>query len=166
MDVFFLKQIIREGKLRYEDGVYLEGRRDSDSGYLLKLLGFELLLKAALYAEKSQENHNHNYYAVYCTLSPQLKIFLISEAQIESQVFDIEERVEIILKWYRYNFVRLRYPFQSYKGMSESEYEEYSNLYAELGCPEGEAEFEYYPRELHGLYIALEIYLNKKLQIT
>ncbi|MGH1461115.1 MAG: hypothetical protein ACRBB6_03675 [Neptuniibacter sp.] len=162
MDAFFLKQVVHEGKLRYRDGEYLDTKRNGDSGYLLRLLGFELLLKAVLYYDKKQEDYSHNYYAVYCTLSRPLKQVLLSEAQKASQIFDIKDRIENLLKWYEYNFVRLRYPFQSYKSMSESEYQGYSDLYTELGCPDGEAEFEYYPEELRGLFLALEAYLDEK----
>ncbi len=161
MDTFFLEKVVQEGKLRYMDGEYLESKRDSDSGYLLKLLGFELLLKAALYYEKGQEDYSHNYYAVYCTFSRSLKQRLLSEAQVISQIFDFRDRIRSLLKWYEYNFIRLRYPFQSYRDMSETEYKEYGDLYIELGCPDGEAEFEYYPEELRGLYLALGAYLDE-----
>jgi hypothetical protein len=164
MDTFFLRQIIAEGKLRYSDGEFFDSVREGDSGYLLKLLGFELLFKAVLYFDKGQENYTHNYYAIYCTISRQLKQRLISDAQETSQVFDIESRIENLLKWYEYNFIRLRYPFMSYRGMSESEYNEYSSLYRELGCPDGEAEFEYYPMELEGIYRALEAYLAENFR--
>lgn len=161
MNNFKLKQIYQEGLKRYQDGEKLQKVSDSDSGYLLKLLGFELLLKAALYVDKRQEDFSHNYYAVYCTLSKELKEKLIGDAQQASQIFDIKKRIELLLRWYEYNFVRLRYPFQNYENMTEEEYKQYSNLYMELGCPDGEAEFEYYPEELRGLFIALQNYVAK-----
>jgi len=161
MNNFKLKQIYQEGVKRYQDGEKLQKITDSDSGYLLKLLGFELLMKGALYVDKGQEDFSHNYYAVYCTLSRDLKRKIVGEAQQVSQIFDIKERIESLLKWYEYNFVRLRYPFHNYKNMSEEEYKQYSDLYAELGCPEGEAEFEYFPEELRGLFIALQTYVAK-----
>ena len=161
MDKFWLKQIYEEATKRYSDGDFLERKRSSDSGYMLKLLGFELLLKAALYIDKDKEDYSHNYYAIYCTLSREVKKELISEAKMVSQIFDIDERIKKILDWYSYNFVRLRYPFMSYKGLSESEYKEYSELYADLGFPEGEAEFEYYPEELRGLFMSLDKYVSK-----
>jgi hypothetical protein len=161
MSKFKLKLIIEEGVKRYSDGDFLTHKRSSDSGYLLKLLGFELLLKAVLYIDKNKEDYTHNYYAVYCTLSKVLKDRLVSAAQETSQIFDIKNRIEVLLKWYSYNFVRLRYPFQSYNGFTEAEYVEYGNLYAQLGCPDGEAEFEYYPEELRGLFFALEAYARE-----
>lgn len=118
-------------------------------------------MKAALYIDKRQEDYSHNYDAVYCTLSRELKEKLIGEAQQTSQIFDIKMRIESLLRWYKYNFVRLRYPFQNYENMAEEEYRQYSNLYKELGCPDGEAEFEYYPEELRRLFIALQNYVAK-----
>ncbi|MEC4686053.1 MAG: hypothetical protein VST71_10030 [Nitrospirota bacterium] len=161
MNKFWLKQIYEEAVKRYLDGEFLSSKRSSDSGYLLKLLGFELLLKAALYIDKGKEDYSHNYYAVYCTLSRDVKKNLVSEAQQISQIFDIKDKIKNILTWYSDNFVRLRYPFNSYKCLTEPEYKEYSKLYSELGCPEGEAEFEYYPEELRGLFMALEVYVKK-----
>ena len=161
MSKFKLKLIFEEGVKRYSDGDFLTQKRSSDSGCLLKLLGFELLLKASLYIDKGKENYTHNYYAVYCTLNRGLKDRLVGAAQESSQIFDIKSRIEILLKWYSYNFVRLRYPFQSYSGFTETEYREYSDLYAQLGYPDGEAEFEYYPEELKGLVFALEAYVRE-----
>ncbi len=160
MDEFWLQQIYKEGKGRYEDGEFLSKKRNSDSGYLLKLLGFELLLKAALYIDKNKENITHNYKAIYHTLSRDVKAAIISEAKIISQIFDIDERIEKLLENFSDNFIRLRYPFDSYKGFTETEYREYGKLYADLGCPDHESEFEYYPEELRGLFLALEKYVR------
>ncbi len=156
MDKFWLQQIYKEGKGRYEDGDFLSNKRDSDSGYLLQLLGFELLLKAALYIDKEKRNTTHNYKAIYHTLGRDVKAQIISEAKIFSQIFDIDERIEKILEKFSYNFERLRYPFESYKGFTETEYLDYGKLYADLGYPDHEAEFEYYPEELRGLFLSLE----------
>jgi hypothetical protein len=160
MDDFQLQLIYRESVKRFEDGEFLSSVRNSDSGYLLKILGFELMLKASLYLEKNMENTTHNYDAMYCTLSRELKRTVCSKAQEISQIFDISDRIHEILKWYTFNFVNLRYPYQQYKGLAADEYLEYSELYSELGCPEGEAEFEYFPEELRGLYMALEGYVS------
>jgi hypothetical protein len=161
MNQFNLQQLHKEAKLRYLDGEFLNKKRRSDSGYLLMLLGFELQLKAALYIDKGKNNTTHKYYSIYCTLSKNLKNDIIGNAQIHSQAFDIKNRIKIILESYSYNFVRLRYPYQSYENFTEEEYREYSELYSELGGPDGEAEFEYYPRELYGLYKALEEFVAK-----
>ncbi len=120
MNEFLLKKVYEEGVKRYSDGEFLSQKRTSDSGYLLMLLGFELMLKALLYIDKKKEDCSHNYYAIYCTLSKDTKTILVSGAQEVSQTFDIKERIESILKSFSYNFVRLRYPFESYEGLRSS----------------------------------------------
>jgi len=162
-DYFYLEQMYKEGVSRFSDGIFLTAKRKSNSGYLLQLLGFELFLKSSLYIDKGKKNHSHNYCAIFCALSEKLKTRILSDAQSESQIFDIGNRIEELLKWYSYNFIRLRYPFESYKGFTKAEYTEYSNLYAELGYPDGEAEFEYYPNELRGLVFSLEGYIKEHL---
>jgi hypothetical protein len=64
---------------------------------------------------------------------------------------------------YKNNFVRLRYPFEAYKKMNESEYIEYGKLWVKLGAPIEEAEFQYYPEELYGLIKALREEVEKYL---
>jgi len=152
-----------EGVNRINDGEFLSSKREGDSGYLLYLLGFELMLKCTLLLEQKIELKNHKYYGMYCSLNRELKKKIISKSQEISQIFNINERVQKLLETFEYNFIRLRYPYQSYENMNESEYKEYSILYAELGFPEGEAEFEYYPEELRGITMALREHIESKI---
>ena len=158
-----IKLMYREAVKRYEDGEFLRAKRDGDSGYLLKLLSFELFLKCVLFIEKGQDNTTHNYHGMFCSLSKGLKSRLLGRAQEVSQVFTIQERIETLLNTYASNFIRLRYPYQSYKSLTEEELREYGHLYAELGFPEGEAEFEYYPAELRGLILAMIEFVGEKI---
>lgn len=147
-----IKLMLQEAEKRYKDGEFLDKNGiQSDSGYLLKLLSFELYLKSLLLVDKGSFRTNHNYYSMYCSLARDTKQKVVSTAQELSQIFDIGENIEKLLKTFESNFVLLRYPFQNYANMNEKEYIEYSDLYASLGCPDGEAEFEYYPNELYGL---------------
>lgn len=105
----------------------------------------------------------HKYYGMFCSLSRELKRRVLGRAQQVSQVFTIKDRVESLLNTYEYNFIRLRYTYQSYESFSQEEFKEYGNLYAELGFPDGEAEFEYYPEELRGLIIGLREYVETNI---
>lgn len=53
-----IKLMYEEAVKRYEDGEFLDTKRNGDSGYLLKLLSFELFLKSALFIEKGTDNKN------------------------------------------------------------------------------------------------------------
>jgi hypothetical protein len=156
-----IRLMLEEARKRYSDGESLARIKSTDSSYLLKLLGFELSLKTLLYMDKGTENYSHKYSGMFASLSKHIKKKIIEDAQSISQIFDIKIRIDNLLRWYEYNFIKLRYPYQNYENMNEGEYKEYSDLYVELGAPDGEAEFEYYPEELRGLYTAITEYISK-----
>ncbi len=158
MDALRLKLMHREAVNRLHDAGILSKNlfRASDSNYLLELLAFELLLKAVALIHTHRFDENHNYQQLFESLPPSVRDHLRARATHWSQKEFDKPKLQKLLNLYRNNFVRLRYPFEAYKKMTESEYLEYGNLWVELGAPIEEAEFHYYPEELYGLVKAIQ----------
>ena len=165
MDTLQVKLMYKEAIYRLNDAEILSKNinRQSDSNYLLQLLGFELLLKAAALVHTGRFNENHKYEQLFESLPDNIRDQLMARATHWSQKTLTKPDLQKLLVLYRNNFVRLRYPYEAYKKMNESEYVEYGKLWVELGAPVEEAEFQYYPEELHGLVKALQEEVEKYL---
>jgi hypothetical protein len=138
----------------------------SDSGYLLDLLAFELLLKAVTLIHATRYKQNHNYEQLFESLPVITKNRIISRGTHWSDQNFCWPHLQKLLMLYSNNFIKMRYPFECYKNMDESEYINYGKLWVELGAPLEEAEFQYYHKELNALNKALleevENYLANK----
>jgi len=81
-------------------------------------------------------------------------------ARSECDLSNLDE----LLPLYSSNFVKLRYPYERYRGMTEYEYHERGRRWAEAGSPLEEADFVYHPAELgaltHGLMVEIESWLG------
>lgn len=168
MDALRIKLMHREAVNRLHDASILSTNisRASDSNYLLKLLAFELLLKAVALIHTQRFDKNHNYQQLFESLPLKVRDQIRTTAANWSQKAFDKSSLQKLLRLYRSNFVRLRYPFEAYEQMTESEYLEYGNLWVELGAPIEEAEFQYYPEELYGLVKALQDDVEKYLANT
>ena len=60
-----------------------------------------------------------------------------------------------LLEIFSGNFIRLRYPYEEYAGMSEEEYIAIGADWIKGGAPIEKAIFQYFPSELRGLLDAL-----------
>lgn len=150
MDALRIKLMHREAVNRQHDAAILSKNlsRASDSNYLLELLAFEILLKAVALIHTQRFDENHNYQQLFESLPSAIRVHLRARATHWSQKAFNKPKLQKLLNLYRSNFVRLRYPFEAYNKMTESEYLEYGNLWVELGAPIEEAEFQYYPEEI------------------
>lgn len=165
MDALRIKLMHREAVNRLSDASILSTdiSRASDSNYLLELLAFEILLKAVSLIHTQRFDGNHNYQQLFESLPLQVRDQIKTRAANWSQKTFEKPSLQKLLNVYKNNFVRLRYPFEAYEQMTESEYIEYGNLWVELGAPIEEAEFQYYPEELLGLVKALQEDVEKYL---
>jgi hypothetical protein len=163
MDTLQIKLMYKEAIIRLDDAEILSKdiNRESNSDYLLQLLAFELLLKAVALIHTGRFNQNHNYRQLFESLPGNISDQLMARATHWSEKFLTKREIQELLMLYRNNFVRLRYPFEAYKKMNESEYLDYGNLWVELGTPVEEAEFKYYPKELYGLVKSLQEEVEK-----
>lgn len=158
MDTLQIKLMYKEAIGRLHDAEILSKNinRESDSDYLLQLLTFELLLKAVALIHTGRFKEDHNFQQLFESLPGSVRDQLMARATHWSEKSLTKRELQELLVLYSNNFVRLRYPFESYKKMNESEYLDYGKLWVELGAPVEEAEFQYYPEELYGLVKALQ----------
>ena len=158
-----IKLMYNEAISRINDAEILSKNinRASDSNYLLELLAFELLLKATALIYIKRYDVNHNYQQLFESLPPNVRDQLMARVTYWSQKSLAKRDLQELLVLYKNNFVRLRYPFEAYNKMNESEYIEYGKLWVELGAPIEEAEFQYHPEELYGLIKALREEVEK-----
>lgn len=160
-----IKLMYSEARNRLRDAEILSTniKTKSDSGYLLELIAFEILLKAVALIHCNRYKRNHGYKCLYETFPERLQSKILEEANKWSDVFLTKERILELLEEYENNFIRLRYPFEAYKNMSETDYVEYGYFWEGLGAPENEAEFQYHPDELYGIIKALMLEVESNL---
>jgi hypothetical protein len=155
----------REAESRNKDADLLESNIStaSDSGYLLRLLAFELSLKCVLVINGIEPRSSHDYCSLMGKMPEEIcdKVFKVAVERMAGHA-DYSDRTKL-LKKYEENFIALRYPYEKYENMTEEEYLQYGNLWVEIGSPVEEGEFIYYPSELDGLVYALLKEANKWL---
>ena len=172
MDSLQIKLMYKEAVGRFNDANILSRNilHETDSNYLLELLAFELFLKAVTLIHTHKYNENHNYQQLYESLPGSIREKILNRSFYWSQKKIDKRKLQDLLILYKNNFIKLRYPYEVYKNMTEGEYIEYGNLWIELGAPIDEAEFKYFPEELYGLSKALqeeiEEYLANKQRNT
>jgi hypothetical protein len=152
-----MQLMLREAQTRLEDGARLDSdlTRASDSGYLLRLLGFELVLKACVKAHGAPVRRSHSYFDLWGMLPANVQRRLVEAAQHRmAGVADYSDVPTLLRTWGR-NFVRLRYPYEVYEGLTADEYHAKGEAWLAAGALESEADFAYYPSELRGLVEAL-----------
>ena len=158
--------MMREAEERLTDATHLTTRSDnhSDSAYLLELLAFELLLKAAVRIDGQDAGKEHNYQKLFHLLDSTARQSLISTAIARSADAADYSDVDTLLEAWSKNFVSLRYPFEKYEGLTEAEYLERGEKWVAAGATPQTADFVYHPIELHGFVFALDAYLQRQLR--
>ena len=158
MDPFRRKLMLRESARRLGAAEILSrAGDDSDSGYLLRLLALELLLKVLVERETGESAPwHHRYEELFSSLTEATQSELLATA---GQWIGPSELVNDhfgVLRGLGRNFIRLRYPYQEYEGLSESEYLRAGKDWVDAGGASKEATFRFHPEELRGLIKAAQ----------
>lgn len=123
----------------------------TDSPYLLKLLGFELLLKFVYEVTlKKQALFKHQYQVGFKDLPIDLQNKLLGSAGEWSGPSALSNNHEAVLEEWGRNFIDLRYPYEKYEGYTQEEYVAVGERWIANGVSLDAAKFRYYPNELHG----------------
>lgn len=160
--VLQLKLMVREAEKRFADAEALQSApvSTSDSGYLLQLLGFELLLKACVKAHRASFGRNHSYIDLWRKLPSDVQTKLLAAAQNRmAGVADYSDLSKLLKTWSQ-NFVSLRYPYEKSEGLTPDQYRARSEAWVAAGAPHSQADFVYYPHELFGLRCSLREHLQ------
>ena len=134
--------------------------KSSDADYLLKLLAFEILLKAIAFAYDVRPKKNHSYRALFDSLPQDVQQRILTKAQERIGVRGGGPSLLDLFERFAYNFVGLRYSYEVYEGSTAEELRERENVWLTGGAKEEDATFTYYPEELFGLIFALGIELD------
>lgn len=146
-----------EAKSRNDDADVLETSisTKSDSGYLLRLLAFEVSLKCVLVIHDINPSNSHNYFNQIKKLPSQIYDRIIDLAENRMAGHTDFSNHQVLLKTFSKNFIALRYTYEKYKNIDENEYLRRGNEWYEAGCPVDKAEFIYYASELFCLIDAM-----------
>ncbi len=157
---FQIRLMAREAAKRSADSATLGSNiagAGSDSAYLLELLAFELLLKATLQIHGVKPPAIYSYSRLFGLLPPGVQRALRDTAA--SRVGpDVDfSKLDRLLDTWGQNFVRLRYPYEKYEGLTGEQYRARGDMWLQNGAEEDAADFVYYPEQLHAFTHALQI---------
>lgn len=161
MDSLRLRLMYREAIQRLDDAETLAGAvaldESTDSPYLLKLLGFELLLKFVYEVTLGKvAAFGHHYQEGFKDLPIDLQDKLLRLAGEWRGPSALSNNHEALLEVWGKNFIALRYPYEKYEGCTQEEYVAVGERWLADGASLDEATFRYHPNELYGFLRALK----------
>lgn len=135
----------------------------SDSSALLTILGFEVLLKAAVLLSGGAPSRSHSYERIWAQLpkADSDEIMEVAKSRMTGHA-DLSD-LPRLLRAYRYVFEQGRYFFELYEGWSLEQQREYGELWESIGAPIEEADVQYYPMELLCLIHGLKTYIQRRV---
>lgn len=135
----------------------------SDSQAFLRVLAFEVLLKAAVLASGASRAGGHKYNELWAKLprAVQAEIMVIARARMPGHA-DLSDLGKLLF-WYQFIFERARYGYELYDGYTPEEVRQLGEYWVELGAPIEEAVVQYYPSEMECLTEGLIRYVEKAL---
>lgn len=137
-----------------------------DSGYLLELLAFELLLKAVVRIHGKSPAKDHFYDKLFDNLPERVRLRILETAADRMTTAADYRCLDSLLSRWSQNFIDLRYPYERYEQLSEEEYQAKGAEWVKRGAPLAEADFVYHPSELHGMVFALQQEVQRWLAAT
>lgn len=159
------KRMFNDALARISDADILAGSGNtaSDSSALLRILGFEILLKCAIRLSGQSPKHNHAYAKLWLALPGFAQKEILNTAKERSPGHTDFSDINKLLTWYQYVFEKARYHYELYEGWTPQEMDEFGKLWKELGAPTSEAVVQYHPEELFCLIEALKTYVEPRL---
>jgi hypothetical protein len=150
---------------RLNDANILAGSMEtaSDSSALLRILGFEILLKCAIRLSGQTPKQHHDYVKLWLALPGYAQKEILQTARERSRGHTDFSDLDKLLRWYQFVFERARYHYELYEGWTPEEMNEFGKLWEELGAPTNEAVVQYHPEELFCLVEALKAYIEPRL---
>ena len=153
--------MLRESNKRFNSAELLRASGDdSDSAYLLRLIGFELLLKLVVERSTRSIVHGHIYRDLFNQLSPQEQADILRVAGERIGPSALSNDHLFVLTDLGSNFVKLRYPYEKYGHMTQQEYAQVGANWVAAGANTADADYRYHPEELLGLTFALQQVAN------
>ena len=130
----------------------------SNSPYLLRLLGLELLLKLIYEITLRKPGKGHDYAKLFDELPGNLqkRVLALAGERLGPSVLCLKH-TRVLQEW-GMNFVALRYPWDRYPDVSEEEFARIGMQWSDEGAPLDEAVFRYFPEELFGFLLPCKLW--------
>lgn len=159
------KLMAREAERLIADAgrLYQNPTSESNGAHLLELLALEILLKCCVVLETGRLERGHDYVHIFLKLKSTVRKKIVDSAATRVGPSADYSDVYWLLSLFASNFVRLRYPYEAYSGMSEDDYLRLGAEWIERGAKVEEATFDFRPDELHGLLHALSLFASERL---
>ena len=152
-----IERMAASASARLADADVLEQslRTASDSGYLLRLLAFEILLKALVRINGITPEKSHSYLDLFHALPDTVQDRVVARATDRMSTSATYASLTDLLDTFGTNFTALRYPYEAYESVSAGALKGAGKAWVAKGAPDSEATFAYHPEELTGLIFAL-----------
>jgi hypothetical protein len=159
------KRMFNEALARINDANILAGSPNtaSDSSALLRILGFEILLKCAIRLSGQSPKQSHVYAKLWRALPGYAQKEILKAAKERSPGHTDFSDLNKLLMHFQFVFEKARYHYELYEGWTPQEMDEFGKLWEELGAPTEEAVVQYHPEELFCLIEALKAYIEPRL---
>jgi hypothetical protein len=157
-----IERMLEEARDRVADSDLLSqsvGKR-SDADYLLRLLAFEILLKAIHLLYVGKLTRSHTYGELFDALPSRVRSGLLKAALERMATAADYSNVPRLLATFSKNFISLRYPYEAYQDLSPVELSRLGESWIARGAPEEEATFVYHSEELFGFLFSFESHLQ------
>ena len=158
-------RMLHEAQGRRHDADILGASLDtrSDSQAFLRVLAFEVLLKAAVLASGRLRAAGHDYKHLWKMLpaASQDEIMGVARARMPGHA-DLAD-VDKLLHWFQFVFEKARYSYELHDGQTPEQVREKGHKWEERGAPIDEADIRYYPSELECLTEGLVKYVENAL---
>lgn len=160
-----VRRMFNEASERIHDADILSEsmREASDSSALIRVLGFEILLKCALTACRQSFKRSHKYADLWGGLPEDIQEQILAKARSRMSGHSDLSDVAGLLRAYQYVWEKGRYFYEHYQGWRQDDVEAFGNLWIELGASEEEAEIAYFPNELRCLIFGLQAFIENWL---
>lgn len=166
--------ILSDAESYYVSAKTLSQRCHEDHGRataMLKLLAFELALKAAFVLDQNKDaRKTHDYPKIWQGLKPATQVLILEMAGTEVGTIDgtnelryETSRLEQKLERWKEAFTEGRYSFSKNLNRSKKQIQDVGKKWIADGCPDEDADYEYGGEDLYGLYSAIIKWCNDRI---
>ncbi|MEK9505179.1 HEPN domain-containing protein [Gaopeijia maritima] len=159
-----IRRMVASARSRRADAELLRHNGGStESVAFLKLLAFEVLLKAAHWVRSGPPPTGHDYLRLWSNLGPRHRDRILDAAKEQMGRGPVLTKLCDVLETWRRNFSDIRYEYEKQADLTPEEVHEKGSTWVESDAPLEEADFIFHPEELTALTGALERHLENWL---
>lgn len=137
--------------------------KKSDSDAIVRILGFEVLLKCALLVCSGKLHMGHSYAGLWRKIPQDQRQSILVDAKQRMPGHSNLEDIEKLLDAYERIFMNARYSYEENQDLSDARVRKKGEVWLEQGAKDEDADFVYYPMELECLIHGLCLFIEKRL---